>query len=50
MDDEYYQFCYIDQDGQVRGASVPFQFQAEAEDDMLVVTTQVSSLFMPGNV
>ncbi|KAJ7313680.1 hypothetical protein JRQ81_005287 [Phrynocephalus forsythii] len=39
-DDEYYQFCYIDQDGQVRGASVPFQFRAEAEDDMLVVTTQ----------
>ncbi|XP_072860456.2 calcium-binding and coiled-coil domain-containing protein 2 isoform X2 [Pogona vitticeps] len=40
LDDEYYQFCYIDQDGQVRGASVPFQFHAEAEDDMLVVTTQ----------
>nr|XP_008111706.1 PREDICTED: calcium-binding and coiled-coil domain-containing protein 2 isoform X2 [Anolis carolinensis] len=39
-DDEYYQFCYVDQDGQVRGASVPFQFRAEAEDDMLVVTTQ----------
>ncbi|NXS40711.1 CACO2 protein, partial [Balaeniceps rex] len=39
-DDEYYQFCYIDQDGMVRGASVPFQFRAEAEDDILVVTTQ----------
>ncbi|KAJ6658174.1 hypothetical protein lerEdw1_001441 [Lerista edwardsae] len=39
-DDEYYQFCYVDQDGLVRGASVPFQFRAEAEDDMLVVTTQ----------
>ncbi|KAF7239621.1 Calcium-binding and coiled-coil domain-containing protein 2, partial [Varanus komodoensis] len=39
-DDEYYQFCYVDQDGQVRGASIPFQFCAEAEDDMLVVTTQ----------
>ncbi|NXG14244.1 CACO2 protein, partial [Grallaria varia] len=39
-DDEYYQFCYVDQDGLVRGASVPFQFRAEAEDDILVVTTQ----------
>ncbi|XP_019379212.1 PREDICTED: calcium-binding and coiled-coil domain-containing protein 2 isoform X3 [Gavialis gangeticus] len=39
-DDEYYQFCYVDQDGVVRGASVPFQFHAEAEDDILVVTTQ----------
>ncbi|NXT34231.1 CACO2 protein, partial [Pelecanoides urinatrix] len=39
-DDEYYQFCYVDQDGVVRGASVPFQFRAEIEDDILVVTTQ----------
>ncbi|POI24278.1 hypothetical protein CIB84_011972 [Bambusicola thoracicus] len=39
-DDEYYQFCYIDQDGMIRGASVPFQFRAETEDDILVVTTQ----------
>uniref|UniRef100_A0A8D0EAC2 Calcium-binding and coiled-coil domain-containing protein 2 n=1 Tax=Salvator merianae TaxID=96440 RepID=A0A8D0EAC2_SALMN len=39
-DDEYYQFCYVDQDGLVRGASIPFQFCAEAEDDMLMVTTQ----------
>ncbi|XP_074835236.1 calcium-binding and coiled-coil domain-containing protein 2 isoform X2 [Carettochelys insculpta] len=39
-DDEYYQFCYVDQEGMVRGASVPFQFRAEAEDDILVVTTQ----------
>ncbi|XP_062994100.1 calcium-binding and coiled-coil domain-containing protein 2 [Elgaria multicarinata webbii] len=39
-DDEYYQFCYVDQDGQVRGASIPFQLRVEVEDDMLVVTTQ----------
>ncbi|XP_060111218.1 calcium-binding and coiled-coil domain-containing protein 2 [Heteronotia binoei] len=39
-DDEYYQFCYVDQDGIVRGASVPFQFHVASEDDMLVVTTQ----------
>ncbi|XP_065278589.1 calcium-binding and coiled-coil domain-containing protein 2 isoform X3 [Emys orbicularis] len=39
-DDEYYQFCYVDEEGVVRGASVPFQFRAETEDDILVVTTQ----------
>ncbi|NXG12753.1 CACO2 protein, partial [Sakesphorus luctuosus] len=39
-DDEHYQFCYVDQDGAVRGASVPFQFRAESEDDILVVKTQ----------
>ncbi|XP_054657667.1 calcium-binding and coiled-coil domain-containing protein 2 isoform X1 [Grus americana] len=38
--DEYYQFCYVDQDGAVRGASVPFQFRAKTEDDILVVSTQ----------
>ncbi|NXX54647.1 CACO2 protein, partial [Scopus umbretta] len=42
-DDEYYQFCYVDQDGVVRGASVPFQFRAEPEDDILVVTTQAEA-------
>ncbi|KAL0597594.1 Calcium-binding and coiled-coil domain-containing protein 2 [Plecturocebus cupreus] len=39
-DDEYYQFCYVDQDGVVRGASIPFQFHPENEEDILVVTTQ----------
>ncbi|XP_006902003.1 PREDICTED: calcium-binding and coiled-coil domain-containing protein 2-like isoform X2 [Elephantulus edwardii] len=39
-DDEYYQFCYVDQDGVVWGASIPFQFHPESEDDILVVSTQ----------
>ncbi|XP_006891669.1 PREDICTED: calcium-binding and coiled-coil domain-containing protein 2-like isoform X2 [Elephantulus edwardii] len=39
-DDEYYQFCYVDQDGVVRGASIPFQFHPENEDHILVVSTQ----------
>lgn len=47
QDDEYYQFCYIDQDGVVRGASVPFQFRVDAEDDILVVTAQVSITSCP---
>ncbi|XP_036053299.1 calcium-binding and coiled-coil domain-containing protein 2 isoform X2 [Onychomys torridus] len=39
-DDEHYQFCYVDQDGVVRGASIPFQFRAESEEDIVVVTTK----------
>uniref|UniRef100_A0A8C7XLH4 SKICH domain-containing protein n=1 Tax=Oryzias sinensis TaxID=183150 RepID=A0A8C7XLH4_9TELE len=46
---EFYQFCYIDSSGQVRGASTPFCFQSAAEQSMgsissfdtLFVTTQV---------
>ncbi|XP_062269781.1 calcium-binding and coiled-coil domain-containing protein 2 [Platichthys flesus] len=45
---EFYQFCYIDVTGQVRGASTPFCFKSpedqsltsRLEDDILVVTTQ----------
>ncbi|KAK7919404.1 hypothetical protein WMY93_010688 [Mugilogobius chulae] len=46
-DDEFYQFCYIDSTGQVRGASTPFCFlnpgdrnQDSPDDDLLVITTQ----------
>lgn len=47
-DDEFYQFCYIDSTGQVRGASTPFCFQSPGDqslesspdDDLLVITTQ----------
>ncbi|XP_017292021.1 calcium-binding and coiled-coil domain-containing protein 2 [Kryptolebias marmoratus] len=45
---EFYQFCYIDSSGQVRGASTPFRFtnpteqnvESSMEDDLLVITTQ----------
>ncbi|CAB1434271.1 unnamed protein product [Pleuronectes platessa] len=45
---EFYQFCYIDVTGQVRGASTPFCFKSpedqsltsRLDDDILVVTTQ----------
>ncbi|KAM9837378.1 calcium-binding and coiled-coil domain-containing protein 2 isoform 2-T2 [Aulostomus maculatus] len=45
---EFYQFCYIDGGGQVRGASTPFCFRELVEmseesgpdDDLLVITTQ----------
>lgn len=39
-DDEHYQFCYVDRDGVVRGASTPFQFREETENDIVVVTTK----------
>lgn len=47
---EFYQFCYVDSSGQVRGASTPFCFRKSGDhsmegggrdDDLLVVTTQV---------
>ncbi|XP_062298576.1 calcium-binding and coiled-coil domain-containing protein 2 isoform X2 [Scomber scombrus] len=45
---EFYQFCYVDSGGQVRGASTPFSFKSPVEqnlesnmdDDLLVITTQ----------
>lgn len=43
-DGENYQFCYVDEDGKVRGASTPFQFCSKSEEDMLIVTTQVCNL------
>jgi len=47
---EFYQFCYVDSGGQVRGASTPFCFRNPAEqsgesstdEDLLVIITQVS--------
>ncbi|XP_028845951.1 calcium-binding and coiled-coil domain-containing protein 2 isoform X2 [Denticeps clupeoides] len=50
-DGEFYQFCYVDSKGQVRGASTPFCFQSPTEQssdnslegDMLIVTTQVQT-------
>lgn len=45
---DFYQFCYVDGAGQVRGASTPFRFRRSAEqntesclDENLIVTTQV---------
>lgn len=47
-DMEFYQFCYVDGSGQVRGASTPFCFgnpvepsaDGSPDDDLLVITTQ----------
>ena len=34
---ECYQFCYVDEDGLVRGTSVPFQFCPDPDEDIIVV-------------
>ncbi|XP_069607854.1 calcium-binding and coiled-coil domain-containing protein 2 [Ranitomeya imitator] len=40
-DDDYYQFCYVNHNGDVRGASIPFQFSYNPEDeDILMVTPE----------
>nr|XP_046212323.1 calcium-binding and coiled-coil domain-containing protein 2-like isoform X6 [Oncorhynchus gorbuscha] len=47
-DSAFYQFCYVDSNGQVRGASTPFCFKAPGEqstdcsleNDLLVIITQ----------
>ncbi|XP_073539626.1 calcium-binding and coiled-coil domain-containing protein 2 isoform X2 [Phyllobates terribilis] len=40
-DDDYYQFCYVDHNGEVRGVSIPFQFSYNSEDeDILMVTPE----------
>ena len=36
-DVERYQFCYVDEDGLVRGTSVPFQFCPDPDEDIIVV-------------
>eukprot|EP00918_Siedleckia_nematoides_P084047 GHVU01184295.1.p1 GENE.GHVU01184295.1~~GHVU01184295.1.p1 ORF type:complete len:903 (+),score=196.98 GHVU01184295.1:43-2751(+) len=36
-DGEFYQFCYVTASGQVRGASIPFQFKAPNADDFVEV-------------
>ncbi|NP_001096136.1 Tax1 binding protein 1 L homeolog [Xenopus laevis] len=55
-DGEFYQFCYVTNKGEIRGASTPFQFRAsspvdelltmedEGHSDMLVVTTKTGLL------
>ncbi|XP_030077434.1 calcium-binding and coiled-coil domain-containing protein 2 isoform X2 [Microcaecilia unicolor] len=39
-EEDFYQFCYVDWNGVVRGASVPFQICQEVEEEILLVTTE----------
>lgn len=52
-DGEFYQFCYVDSSGHVKGASTPFCFQNQEtsldcslEKDLLVITTQEQTEIM----
>ncbi|XP_056404181.1 calcium-binding and coiled-coil domain-containing protein 2 [Hyla sarda] len=48
-DNEFYQFCYVDHNGEVRGASIPFQFchnVPEDENDVLMVTTEMEMMMI----
>lgn len=53
MDEDDYQFCYIDSSRQVKGASTPFSFRNPTDSsldysldtDILVVATQVHKWF-----
>ncbi|XP_028610824.1 calcium-binding and coiled-coil domain-containing protein 2 [Grammomys surdaster] len=36
-DMEHYQFCYVDEDGLVQGASIPFQFHPDPDEDIMIV-------------
>lgn len=40
-DDEDYQFCYVDQNGDVRGVSIPFQFREDDEENEIVMVATV---------
>ncbi|KAM4622830.1 calcium-binding and coiled-coil domain-containing protein 2 [Discoglossus pictus] len=48
QNDDYYQFCYVDENGLLRGASICFQFchemEKEEEEDILLVTTEEEAL------
>ncbi|XP_077315908.1 calcium-binding and coiled-coil domain-containing protein 2 isoform X2 [Lithobates pipiens] len=43
-DDEHYQFCYVDQNGDVRGVSIPFQFREDDEENEIVIVATVEEI------
>jgi hypothetical protein len=45
-DGEFYQFCFIDSAGKMRGASTPFQFLERPADDFVEVEDQSMGLLM----
>ncbi|XP_022087081.1 tax1-binding protein 1-like isoform X2 [Acanthaster planci] len=45
-DGEFYQFCYIDSAGKMRGASTPFQFLERSVDDFVEVEEESMGLMM----
>ncbi|KAL5010509.1 hypothetical protein ScPMuIL_012814 [Solemya velum] len=45
-DGEFYQFCYVSNSGQVRGASMPFQFRQPHADDYVEIMDEESDMMV----
>ena len=48
-DGEYYQMCYIDSGGKMRGASTPFQFLEQSADDFVQIIDDSMDILMIHN-
>ena len=48
-DGEYYQMCYIDSAGKMRGASTPFQFLEQSADDFVQIIDDSMDILMIHN-
>ncbi|XP_071497558.1 uncharacterized protein [Diadema antillarum] len=48
-DGEYYQLCYIDSTGKMRGASTPFQFLEQSADDFVQIVDESMDILMIHN-
>lgn len=44
--DEFYQFCYVTKQGQVRGASTPFQFRNPNETDLVEIEDETGMVML----
>jgi len=45
-DGEFYQFCYVNNSGNIRGASSPFQFKHSTHDDLIEIEDENGELLV----
>ena len=45
-DGEFYQFCYVNSSGHIRGASAPFQFRQPANEDFIEIEDENGELLV----
>ena len=45
-DGEFYQFCYVNSSGNIRGASSPFQFKHSTHDDLIEIEDENGELLV----
>lgn len=43
-DGEFYQFCYVNSSGQIKGASTPFKFKKPTADDFVEIEDEESEM------